>query len=428
MENKKPKVVSLFSGCGGLDLGFKEAGFEIIWANDFDKDSVQTYKKNIDNRIILGDIKKISSSEIPKNADVLLGGFPCQGFSVANNKRSVEDKRNFLYKEMLRVIRDTQPKFFIVENVKGILSIGDGKVIDMIVKDFNSLGYKVEKPFVINCAYYGVPQFRERVIIIGNRINAPNTFPKITHKNGYKIPIPDFIKPQEYYQLPYVISVEEAIGDLPEPHTEEGRKIPNHIGSDRVSGKYIARKNKVNQEEICDYLKMWRTKTKITTHKIDEILGYRHTAGHWFRKDISGSIPSPKDWAKLKKILGFDNKYDKLVTEVETRRIKFEQSLRVTNWDRPSDTITASVPEIHVNKKRRLTARECARLQSFPDDFVFEGSLSSQHRQIGNAVPPLIGKHLAKEIKKYVTNTNPKKVWKELKMINTKLVNGIANY
>lgn len=425
-KENKPKVVSLFSGCGGLDLGFKEAGFEIIWANDFDKDSVQTYKKNIDNRIILGDIKKIPSSEIPKNADVLLGGFPCQGFSVANNKRSVEDKRNFLYKEMLRIIKDTQPKFFIAENVKGILSIGDGKVIDMIVKDFNSLGYKVEKPFVINCAYYGVPQFRERVIIMGNRINAPNTFPKITHKNGYKTPIPDFIKPQEYYQLPYVISVKETIGDLPEPDTEEGKKIPNHIASNNVSGKYIARKNKINQDEICDYLKMWRTKAKITTHKIDEILGYKHTAGHWFRKDISGSIPSPKDWAKLKKILGFDNKYDKLVTEVETRRIQFEQSLRITNWDRPSDTITASVPEIHINKKRRLTARECARLQSFPDDFIFEGSLSSQHRQIGNAVPPLIGKHLAKEIKKYVINDNPEKVWKELKMINTTLINGVG--
>jgi DNA (cytosine-5)-methyltransferase 1 len=201
--------------------------------------------------------------------------------------------------------------------------------------------------------------------------------------------------------------------------------IPNHIGSTKVSGKYIARKNKIDQEEICDYLKMWRAKAKIPTHKIDQILGYRHTAGHWFRKDISGSVPSPKDWAKLKKILGFDDRYDKLVTEVEVRRIKFEQSLRVTNWDRPSDTITASVPEIHVNRKRRLTARECARLQSFPDNFVFHGSLSSQHRQIGNAVPPLIGEHLAKEIKKYVTNTNPQKNWKELKMVNATLFGGI---
>ena len=380
----KPTIISLFSGCGGLDLGFTKAGFEIIWANDFDKDSVETYKRNIDSRIVLGDITKISSSQIPKNADVLLGGFPCQGFSVANNKRSIKDKRNFLYKEMLKIIKDTQPKFFIAENVKGILSLGDGKVIDMIIKDFNSLGYKVEKPFVINCAYYGVPQFRERVIIMGNRINVPNTFPKITHKNGYKTLIPDFIKPEDYQKLPYVISVKEAIGNLPEPFTEEGKKIPNHIGSNKVSGKYVARKHEINQAEICDYLKMWRSKKKIATHKIDELMGYKHTAGHWFRKDISGSIPSPKDWIKLKEILGLDDKYDKLVTEVEMRKIKFEQSLRVTNWDRPSDTITASGSEIHINKKRRLTARECARLQSFPDNFVFYGSLSSQHRQIGN--------------------------------------------
>jgi DNA (cytosine-5)-methyltransferase 1 len=406
---KKPTVVSLFSGCGGLDLGFKQAGFEIIWANDFDKDSVETYKKNIDDRIVHGDITKIDSANIPKNADVLLGGFPCQGFSVANNKRNVKDKRNFLYKEMLRIIRDTQPKFFIAENVKGILSLGKGKVIEMIIKDFNSLGYKVEKPFVINCAYYGVPQFRERVIIMGNRIGAENTFPKVSHKNGYTTPIPEIIKPYDLFKLPQVIAVKEAIGNLPEPHTEHGKRIPNHISKHNVSGKYIARKNEPDQFEICDYLNMWRKKRGISVNKIDKIFGYKHTAGHWFRKDNNcGSIPKPSDWIKLKDILGFDNKFDKAVTELETREIKFEQSLRVTNWERPSDTITASGPEIHINKKRRLTARECARLQSFPDDFIFTGSLSSQYRQIGNAVPPLIGKKFAEEIKKNLSN--PKRV------------------
>lgn len=405
MENddnfKKPTVVSLFSGCGGLDLGFKNAGFEIIWANDFDRDSVQTYGANVDERIVLGDITQIPSSEIPHNADVLLGGFPCQGFSIANNKRNVKDERNFLYKEMLRIIRDTQPKFFIAENVKGILSLGKGKVIEMIIKDFESLGYKVEKPFIINCSYYGVPQNRERVIIMGNRIGAPNTFPKVTHRNG-ETTIHEKVKPLNFEDLPHVITVREAIGGLPEPSSEEGQKIPNHYGSGNVRGFYIARKHNVNQAQICDYLKKWRGKARIPTHKIDKMLGYRHTAGHWFRKDISGSIPKPSDWIKLKKILKFDNKYDKMVTEVEKRNIKFEQSLRITNWDRPSDTITASGPEIHVNKKRRLTVRECARIQTFPDDFIFGGSLSSQYRQIGNAVPPLIGKHFGEEIKKYL--------------------------
>ena len=121
LKKNKPKVVSLFSGCGGLDLGFKRAGFDILWANDFDKDSIETYTQNLGNHAVLGDITKIPSNEIPSDFDVLLGGFPCQGFSVANTKRSMKDKRNFLYLEMLRIIRDKKPKFFVAENVKGIL-------------------------------------------------------------------------------------------------------------------------------------------------------------------------------------------------------------------------------------------------------------------------------------------------------------------
>ena len=109
------KVASLFSGCGGLDLGFIQAGFDIIWANDFSKEAVETYKTNIGDHIVLGDITKIPSSEIPNNFDVLLGGFPCQGFSVANNKRSMDDERNFLYKELMRLIKDKKPKRIIIK-------------------------------------------------------------------------------------------------------------------------------------------------------------------------------------------------------------------------------------------------------------------------------------------------------------------------
>ena len=105
----KPTVVSLFSGAGGMDLGFQKAGFEIIWANDFDKDSVATYKKNFGNHIVLGDIKEIPSSDIPNNPDVVIGGFPCQGFSINNKNRSMDDERNHLYKEMLRIIKDKKP-------------------------------------------------------------------------------------------------------------------------------------------------------------------------------------------------------------------------------------------------------------------------------------------------------------------------------
>ena len=125
-----------------------------------------------------------------------------------------------------------------------------------------------------------------------------------------------------------------------------------------------------------------------STKKIDEYFGYAHTAGHWFRKDNnSGSIPNPNDWKVLKKLLKFDDTYDKQVTELEEKTIVFEQSLRINNWEEPSDTITATGPEIHPNRKRRMSVRECAILQTFPDDFVFEGAIGSMYKQIGNAVP-----------------------------------------
>ena len=111
------RVVSLFSGAGGMDLGFEKAGFDIVWANDFFKEAVESYKKNVNKNVVYGDITKIDSSEIPDDIDLVIGGFPCQGFSVANTKRSMKDERNFLYKEMLRIIKDKNPKFFVAENV-----------------------------------------------------------------------------------------------------------------------------------------------------------------------------------------------------------------------------------------------------------------------------------------------------------------------
>jgi DNA (cytosine-5)-methyltransferase 1 len=187
----------------------------------------------------------------------------------------------------------------------------------------------------------------------------------------------------------------------------ESRRIYNHIAYTNVENKFWTRKGKTTQAEICDYLKFWREKKGISVKKIDEIFGYKHTAGHWFRKDNkSGSIPKPSDWWKLKEILGFDEVHDDFVTNLVEKEIVFEQSLRITNWNTPSDTITASTPEIHINKKRRLSVRECAIIQTFPDDFIFTGSLSAQHRQVGNAVPPLLAYQIAQEIKKVLENGN----------------------
>ena len=396
MSNKKKyRVISLFSGAGGMDLGFINAGFDIVWANDFFKEAVESYKKNVDDRIVYGDITQIDSSEMPDEIDLVIGGFPCQGFSVANTKRSMKDERNFLYKEMLRVIRDKKPKFFVAENVKGILSMKKGKVIEMIKKDFRSLGYEVDAR-LLNAAEYGVPQARERVVIIGNRIGVNNPYPKPTHwvdsktyetKKGLKAPV----------------TVEQTIGFLSDvrlsdnPITlEDGTIIYNHMAATNVYDKFWGRKYKVKQSAICDYLKKWRDKAGYTTKKVDDHFGYKYTAGHWFRKDNnSGSIPKPSDWWELKKLLGFDDKYDEKVTTMVEKEIKFEQSLRITNWDRPSDTITATGPEIHVNKERRLSARECAMLQTFPMDYQFVGSLNVVYKQIGNAVPVKLAEQLS---------------------------------
>lgn len=397
-NKKKFRVISLFSGAGGMDLGFINAGFDIVWANDFFKEAVESYKKNVDDRIVYGDITKIASSEMPDDIDLVIGGFPCQGFSIANTKRSMKDERNFLYKEMLRVIDDKKPKFFVAENVKGILSMKKGKVFEMIKKDFKKLGYNVDAR-LLNAAEYGVPQARERVVIIGNRIGVENPYPTPTHwvdskkydsKEGLKDPV----------------TVEETIGFLnnvklnDKPITlENGMIIYNHMAATNVYDKFWGRKYKVKQEDICDYLKMWRDKSGYTTKKVDDHFGYKYTAGHWFRKDNhSGSIPKPSDWWELKKILGFDSKYDKKVTTMVEKEIKFEQSLRITNWDRPSDTITATSPEIHVNRERRLSARECAMLQTFPMDYEFVGSLNIIYRQIGNAVPVKLAEQIAKGI------------------------------
>ena len=402
------RVVSLFSGAGGMDLGFEKAGFDIVWANDFFKEAVESYKKNVSKNVVYGDITKIDSSEIPDDIDLVIGGFPCQGFSVANTKRSMKDERNFLYKEMLRVIKDKNPKFFVAENVKGLLSMEKGKVFEMIKKDFESLGYKVDAR-LLNAAEYGVPQARERLVIIGNRLGIENPFPTPTHwvdskqyksKKGLKDPV----------------TVKQTIGFLSNvklsnsPITlDNGSKIYNHIAATNVYDKFWGRKYEVNQADICDYLRYWRDKSGYSTKKVDDHFGYKYTAGHWFRKDNnSGSIPKPSDWWELKKLFKFDDKYDEQVTTMVEKEIKFEQSLRITNWDRPSDTITATSPEIHVNKERRLSARECAMLQTFPMDYEFVGSLNTVYRQIGNAVPVKLAEQIASGIYKSLENNTKK--------------------
>lgn len=211
------RVVSLFSGAGGLDLGFRMAGHNIVWANDIYEDAVHTYQKNIGNHIVLADINNVPANEIP-DCDIVIGGFPCQGFSVANTKRHIDDERNELYKQLIRIIEAKMPMFFLAENVKGLTNLGKGEVFRMILSDFERLGYRV-KYQILNAADYGVPQTRQRVIIIGIRgdVAWDYTFPVATHsqkgENG----------------LPAWVSVSDALSELPDPDTKND--VPNHTYS-----------------------------------------------------------------------------------------------------------------------------------------------------------------------------------------------------
>lgn len=304
------KVVSLFSGAGGLDLGLKQAGLDIIWANDLYADAVETYKKNIGDHIILEDISKISSEDIPE-CDVIVGGFPCQGFSQANMKRKADDPRNKLYLEMIRIISDKKPKYFIAENVRGILSLDKGKVIDQIVSDFNELNYNVSYS-LLNCADYGVPQKRMRVIILGIRKDIPNDLvfpPEKTHSEK-----PDIL-------LSPWFTVGEALAHYPDPDIDHN--VSNH--------EYSNFKLKFN--------------------------------GHLGHRVIDPKQPSPTITGR-------------------------------------GDEKGGVVVLHHPNNRRRMTVRETAAVQSFPDTFIFMGTKTSAYRQIANAVPPKLGYVLGKMLLK----------------------------
>jgi DNA (cytosine-5)-methyltransferase 1 len=305
------KVVSLFSGAGGLDLGLINEGHKIIWANDIDPDAVKTYEHNIGKHIYLADIGQLPDDELPQ-ADVVVGGFPCQGFSLANRKRSGDDSRNKLYLQFLRVIETTKPYYFIAENVRGILSLDNGDAIKKIVSDFMDAGYRV-KYSLFNAADFGVPQSRMRVIIAGTRNDLPLecdfNFPEKTHS---KKPCNNQIK---------WISIADGISGIPDPE-----KFPDALPNQLFS------------------------KYKVTN---------RNFTGH-----------------------------------------------RRTDPDKPSPTILArgngggGVCAIqHPENHRRMSVRESAAVQTFPIDFEFFGSMNSQYRQVGNAVPVKFGAALGRALK-----------------------------
>lgn len=227
------KIISLFSGAGGLDLGLIQSGHDIVWANDIDKDAVATYAKNIGPNIVNQDITEINADSIA-DAEVIVGGFPCQGFSQANLKRCKNDCRNQLYIQFLRIVKEKKPSYFLAENVRGILSLDKGNVIKQIVDDFSNAGYRVHYK-LFNMADYGVPQTRQRVIIAGIRHDLPDKlnyiFPEPTHYNPAKKQKNKSLltnnletKIKQKNLLPWV-TITEALRNIPEPGN--GNDLPN---------------------------------------------------------------------------------------------------------------------------------------------------------------------------------------------------------
>ena len=202
-------------------MGFKNAGIETIWANDFNHDACETYRLWSDAEVAEGDISKMDFSILP-NADVILGGFPCQGFSLAG-PRKIDDSRNSLYRHFVRLVEIKKPPVFVAENVKGILTLGNGTIIDAIKSDFENKGYKVQAK-LLNAADYGVPQDRQRVIIVGVRNDI---------SIEYKYPEPVSNK----------VTLRDAIGDMPEP-------LPEEVCTAPYSSRYMSRNRKRDWDEV----------------------------------------------------------------------------------------------------------------------------------------------------------------------------------
>lgn len=372
-------VISLFSGCGGLDLGFALAGHKIVWANDFDKDAVETYNNHIgkyfNHNAICEDITKLLDADrkeinslIP-DGDIVTGGFPCQGFSIANLDRNMGDNRNYLYLQLLKVISAKQPKYFLLENVKGLENIENGKILPMIMDDLEKAGTRDSKFFpsilnsgytvvynVVNSLLFGVPEKRERVIILGIRNDIFDCSP-----------------------------------------------LKTFISEEHNNKKYDHRKK----------LEVWYTHD--TNSTIVEPVSLLHKMNNLYDRFINNNtnFKEPKKLNTLYKTLTLRDAIGDLPESYEDSisnhqgskcKVKIKNTIgnRPTFWDKYAPTITGRgsgtggplIPP-HPNAKRRFTVRECARIQTFPDKVVFAGSNSSGYRQVGNAVPVLMAYNLA---------------------------------
>lgn len=390
MKKIKYGVIDLFAGAGGFGLGFEMSNFQLKLSLEIDKWAVETlFANNKEDAIILqDDIRKYSSlSEIrclfDGTPDVIIGGPPCQGFSIASTKADANDPRNTLFMEFARWVEYFSPKIFVMENVQGILnrknSLGE-KVIDIIKDRFAEIGYNVEI-WNLNAAEYGVPQMRKRIFIVGNSLNRQIGAPEVTHT---------FSKSLSNPLLQPAVTIEQAISDLPIINAGEGAEIMSYHNNPLGEYQMWARG--------CNTLVYNHEAMKHTKRMIDR---YKEIQNGVSYEEISDTL-------KVRRRNG----------QGEHSDIKFQSNYRHLKNDMISHTIPASFYSnfIHPTLPRNITSREAARIQSFPDSYVFKGKRTqisskllkrlgkedsdhlSQYNQIGNAVPPLLAKAIASKI------------------------------
>ena len=355
-KQKELKVIDLFSGCGGLSLGLKRAGFQILLGADFWADSLVTFKNNHpDSQVLETDISKVESIELKKAAkdepDVIVGGPPCQGFSISG-PRNFYDKRNRLYLDFIRMVKKIRPKAFIIENVPGLAALFAGEVKKKIIDEFSKAGYTVNAQ-ILNASDYGVPQNRKRIFFVGLKSKELFQFPLPTHS----LPNPNNSKQK--------VTVGEAISDLP--------LLDNESGLEEIV---------YNSPPLSDYQQAIRKGSKAI---------YNHIASrHSERtKKIIRLVPEGGNYKDLPEHLRDSRNFHIAWTRLDRNK--------------PSPTIdTGHRHHFHPVANRVPTVRECARLQSFPDRFIFYGPKTSQYKQVGNAVPPILAEAIGKQLLGYL--------------------------
>lgn len=363
---KKLKVIDLFCGVGGLSYGFaRDARFEIVASNEVLPNMAKAYSLNHPFvKVYVEDIKKFNAKKIecdlgikPSEIDIIVGGPPCQAYSTVG-KRLIDDPRGKLFQEYYRILKEFNPKHFLFENVKGLVSMQNGELLKTIIFLFETLGYKVQCK-ILNSADFGVPQLRERLIVIGSKLKTDFQYPEPTHCNSEEI-LNLFSKKLKPY-----LTLEEAISDLP------------FIKSGEESFEYAS-------HPINEFQKQMR---KNTSNKLMDHNSPKNNAKLVKIMELLPDGGTPEDLpTNLRPTSGFKNTYCRLW------------------WKRPSTTITRnlSTPSssrcIHPKAPRPLTTREGARIQCFPDDYQFYGSRSDKNLQIGNAVPTFLSIALTKAI------------------------------